>query len=132
MALALAAPALEHAIAHDVEELCSSFEFDRGLSGELDEDDDNEGDDPMVGVADGGDDLPITGVNSSSGTADAKVWVSVPISIQPTYGQQDDIVLDQFILNTRRKSSWPTEKSVLSLRQVRADFLMLCVCTKWG
>ena len=107
--------------------------FDPGLSSELDEDDDNEGDDPMAGGADGGDDPPIkSGVNSSSGTADAKVWVSVPISIQPTYGQRDDIVLDQFILNTRRKSSWPTEKSVLSLRQVRADFLMLCVCTKWG
>ena len=74
--------------------------FDPGLSSELDEDDDNEGDDPMAGGADGGDDPPIkSGVNSSSGTADAKAWVSVPISIQPTYGQQDDIVLGQF-LNT--------------------------------
>jgi hypothetical protein len=84
--------ALEHAITHDVEELCSSF--NHGLSGELDKDNYNEGDDPMVGEADGGDDPPIkSGVNSSSGTADAKAWVSVPVSIQPTCRQQDDIVL---------------------------------------
>jgi hypothetical protein len=84
--------ALEHAIAHNIEELCSLF--DHGLSGELDEDDNNEGDDPMAGEANGVDDPPIKlGVNGSSGTADAKVWVSVPISIQPTYRLRDDIVL---------------------------------------
>jgi hypothetical protein len=71
--------AFEHAVTHDVEELCSSF--DRGLSGELDEDDNNERDDPMVGDVD---DPPILngiatlhGAVADGGTADAKTWVSV-------------------------------------------------------
>jgi hypothetical protein len=87
--------ALEHAITHNVEELCSLFNC--GLSGELDKDDNNEGDDPMVGEADGGDPPIKLGVNGSSGTADTKVWISVPISVQSTYGQWDDIVLGRSI-----------------------------------
>jgi len=50
---ALAPPpgsAFENAITHDVEELCSSF--DRGLSGEADDDEDE--DDPMDGGAEDG------------------------------------------------------------------------------
>ncbi|KAH8995285.1 hypothetical protein EDB86DRAFT_3077787 [Lactarius hatsudake] len=97
--------ALESAVAHDVDELCSSF--DRGLSGEGDEDDgdDDGGDDPMVGEADDHDDPGANGTATSqsaavgSRTPGAKAWV------------------DQFILDSQRKSSQQTEKSVLSLWQ---------------
>ncbi|KAH9012202.1 hypothetical protein EDB85DRAFT_2223765 [Lactarius pseudohatsudake] len=99
--------ALESAIAHDVDELCSSF--DRGLFGKVDKDDsDDGGDDPMVGEADDSDNPGANGTTSSqsaaagSGTAGAKAWV------------------DRFILDSRRKSGQQTEKSVLSLWQVRA------------
>ena len=72
------------AIAHDIEELCGSF--DHGLSGEPDKDETNEGEDLVVGDTEGNDDPGANGIMApplaalASGTAGAKVWVSAPFS----------------------------------------------------
>lgn len=74
----------EHAIAHYVEELCSSF--DHSLSGEPDEDDASDRDDLMVGGVDSGngpgaDSIVPQPAAAGSETVGANAWVSVLFGI---------------------------------------------------